>query len=75
MSASKFIRRRPRASLLGLASIAAGSLLAVGAGGALGASDIGASFSGGAGTVIVDGTLYAKQGGRRQTHGDDWHGD
>src|SRR3954470_18222579 len=60
MSAGKFTRRRRRASLLGLASIGAASLLAFAGTGAFGASVSTAAFSGGTGTAVVGSTLYAK---------------
>lgn len=53
-----------RAGWLALAVTAiTGAVLAVGGGGAFGASVTGASFAGGSGTVAVGTTLYAKQGG------------
>jgi hypothetical protein len=63
MPSQKNSSGRLRVRLIAGAAIAAVVPLGVVASGALGASVTSASFSGGAGTVPVGGTLYAKQGG------------
>jgi hypothetical protein len=63
MVATAQIRRRGRWTLLAGTLTLCGLLLAIVGGGAVAASITSASFSGGAGTVSVGGTLYAKNGG------------
>jgi hypothetical protein len=63
MPSRKSSGRRWRVRFVAATAIAAAVPLGVIASGALGASVTSASFTGGAGTVPVGGTLYAKQGG------------
>ena len=59
---SNWIRRRRRATAIATTAVVATAALAAVVSGALGASVTSATFTGGTGTVTVDGKLYVKQG-------------